>query len=142
MKREEEQYEQWLNQVRTTPPVLEKPEELTRDILCKISQTSHPRRKTPIKSLIDWLSGIAACFLLCAMLYEVFFYPASFQRDGDTMPVAFALTTKKIREFPILPMAEGTVREKSTFIIKWRKDHKETLRLREGLMDKLMNDNH
>ncbi len=141
MKREEEQYEQWLNQVRATPPVLEKPEELTRDILCKISHTPRPIRKTS-RIFFDWLSGTVACFLLCAMLYEVFFYPATFQKGGETIPVAFALTTKKIREFPILPMAEGTVREKSTFIMKWRKDHKETLRLCEGLMDKLMNDNH
>lgn len=142
MKREEEQYEQWLNQVKTTSPVLEKPEELTRDILCKISQTVRPSRKTPIKSVINWLSGIAACFLLCAMLYEVFFYPATSQRDGETMPAAFSLTTKKIRELPALPMAEGSVREKSAFVMKWRKDHKETLRQRGWLMNKLMNDNH
>lgn len=39
MKREQEQYEQWLEKVRKTPPLLDNPEELSAEIMQKISRT-------------------------------------------------------------------------------------------------------
>lgn len=92
MEREEEQYEEWLKQVRAVSPVLTYPEELTRNILKEISGTHRKKRRR----LINWCSAMAAGFLLCFLMYETYFYPASLQTEKKT---AISLEVPEARQF-------------------------------------------
>ena len=63
MRQEEnERYEQWLQQVRKTQPILTRPDDLTQDILQKVART--PRKRKEHRKLMAWASAVAAGFLL------------------------------------------------------------------------------
>ena len=85
MRQEEnERYEQWLQQVRKTQPILTRPDDLTRNILQKVARTP-PEKKGAQKNFMAWASAVAAGFLLCFMAYETFFYSVS-SNAGTGMP--------------------------------------------------------
>lgn len=72
MKQEKGKYEQWLEKVKSEPPVLTDPEALTRDILQRVERMPQAR-----KGKVYWMSWCpvaVAGALLCFMVYEVFFY--------------------------------------------------------------------
>ena len=52
MRQEEnERYEQWLQQVRKTQPILTRPDDLTRNILQKVTRTPRKRKEHKIHGL-------------------------------------------------------------------------------------------
>ena len=66
MKQEEnERYEQWLQQVRKTQPILTRPDDLTRDILQKVART--PRKRKERRKFMTWASAIAAGFFFALL---------------------------------------------------------------------------
>ena len=76
MRQEEnERYEQWLQQVRKTQPILTRPDDLTRNILQKVART--PRKRKEHRKFMAWASAVAAGFLLCFMVHETVFYSVS-----------------------------------------------------------------
>ena len=76
MRQEEnERYEQWLQQVRKTQPILTRPDDLTQDILQKVART--PRKRKEHRKFMAWASAVAAGFLLCFMVHETVFYSVS-----------------------------------------------------------------
>ena len=78
MRQEEnERYEQWLQQVRKTQPILTRPDDLTRNILQKVART--PRKRKEHRKFMAWASAVAAGFLLCFMVHETVFYSVSSQ---------------------------------------------------------------
>lgn len=64
MKKEEMNYEKWLEQLKKTPPVLENPDALTEDIMSAVKAA--PFRNRPVRRLnfAAWCSAIAATLLL------------------------------------------------------------------------------
>ena len=64
MKKEEMNYEKWLEQLKKTPPVLENPDALTEDIMRAVKAA--PFRNRPVRRLnfAAWCSAIAATLLL------------------------------------------------------------------------------
>lgn len=64
MKKEEMNYEKWLEQLKKTPPVLENPDALTEDIMRTVKAA--PFRNRPVRRLnfAAWCSAIAATLLL------------------------------------------------------------------------------
>ena len=63
MKKEEMNYEKWLEQLKKTPPVLENPDALTEDIMRAVKAA--PFRNRPVRRLnfAAWCSAIAATLL-------------------------------------------------------------------------------
>ena len=86
MKREDESYEKWLEQLRTVQPVLKHPNELTASIMQKISRKSRvtdtllPFGAASMKSrmlvLGSWISVSVAGLLLCLLVNEGSRFPA------------------------------------------------------------------
>lgn len=140
MKREDEQYEQWLRQVRNAQPVLRNPEQLTLDILQNISQTS--KKKNGIRKKSAWFSAIAAGILLCFMMYETFFYSVAFRPMKD---ISRSNSFMTIRRSPSLPeewTLGMTVQEKNKCLSKLWKERNETQRRQKNLIDKWISNNH
>ncbi|WP_455585512.1 hypothetical protein [Bacteroides sp.] len=76
MKQEDKRYEEWLSEIRNKQPVLDNPEELTAAILQRVVRTDSKKKRR--KFIIgSWVLGIAAGFLLCLLINEVFFMPVS-----------------------------------------------------------------
>lgn len=77
MKREDEYYENWLDKLKTTQPILERPDELTAAIMQRVSQSSLslPRSTKKNRRLLigRWGSLVAASLLLCLLVGETFF---------------------------------------------------------------------
>lgn len=79
MKKEEMNYEKWLEQLKKTPPVLENPDALTEDIMRAVKAA--PFRNRPVRRLnfAAWCSAIAATLLLVygwqRQLLSIRFYP-------------------------------------------------------------------
>lgn len=83
MNEVDRKYEEWLNEIRGKQPILTNPQQLTADILQKVSALKMPEQtKTPEKIKRPqrlskrlylpgtWISGIAAVILLCFLLEE------------------------------------------------------------------------
>lgn len=73
MRQEEnERYEQWLQQVRKTQPILTRPDDLTQDILQKVARTPGKERSTENSwlGLRPWLP--VSCFALWLMRLFLF----------------------------------------------------------------------
>lgn len=89
MKREDEYYGNWLDRLKTTQPILEHPDELTAAIMQRVSQSSLPLRRSTKQSrgvLIGrWCSLVAAGLLLCLLVGETFFSPATVPTKEETV---------------------------------------------------------
>lgn len=81
MKREDEYYSKWLDKLKTTQPILERPDELTAAIMQRVSQSSLslPRSTKKNRRLLigRWGSLVAASLLLCLLVGETFFSTAT-----------------------------------------------------------------
>ena len=140
MKREEEQYEQWLEKVRNNPPVLENPEGLSGDIMQRISRT--PRKSQRPVNRIRWFSAVAALFLLCTMMYEVLFYADSSPLERGTVTLNICPPSEIIPAVALERMSDMTVREKTVFLSRIWENRKEMQGRRENLINRLIDRNH
>lgn len=140
MKQEEQRYEEWLEKVRRNLPTVENPEELSNDIMQRISRTPHP----PIRTVnwVRWLSAVAALFLLCTMLYEVLFYAEVPPLEKETVTINSCPSTEIIPTIPLEQMSEMTMQEKTAFLSRIRKERKEIKCKRKKLLNKLIDRNH
>lgn len=77
MKREDEYYKKWLDKLKTTQPILERPDELTAAIMQRVSQSSFSPKKGRRLLMARWGSLVAAGLLLCLLVGETFFSPAT-----------------------------------------------------------------
>ncbi len=75
MKQEDKKYEELLNVLKTSSPILHQPEDLTEKIIGKIE--SLPRKKNRYLLVGSWVSGLAATFLLCLLVKETVFSSSS-----------------------------------------------------------------
>ncbi|WP_455666178.1 hypothetical protein [Phocaeicola sp.] len=140
MKREKEQYEQWLEKVRKTPPLLDNPEELSAEIMQKISRI--PRRQRSPKDFVRWFSAVAAGFLLCAMMYEMFSYSATSPLHQGTSAFSVSPPAGLSQESSLEQMSDMTIREKGMYLSRLWKERKEMQRKREDFINKLIDRNH
>ncbi|WP_455673404.1 hypothetical protein [Phocaeicola sp.] len=140
MKREEERYEQWLERVRNTSPVLENPENLTRDILQKIAQT--PQRKRKSGRLVNWVSAVAAVGLLCFMVHETCFYSAAPVIKGEVVVTNTSFSLPKLPELPKGVFSGMSMKERSAYLSKLWKERTEMKRRQQRAIEKLINSNH
>lgn len=92
MKKEKEQYEEWLQKVKETSPILRKPDELSIEIFDRIDEMS--RKKKQIK-FVGWCSATAVGFLLCFLVYETYIYPTSSAlNQTETVSTVFLFESK------------------------------------------------
>ena len=63
-------YDQWIDLVKKNAPSLENQEEITASIMQKIKNLPADTSSNKIRNLTTFLSGIAACFLFCLLIYE------------------------------------------------------------------------
>ena len=63
-------YDQWIDLVKKNAPSLENQEEMTVSIMQKIKNLPADTSSNKIRNLTTFLSGIAACFLFCLLIYE------------------------------------------------------------------------
>jgi hypothetical protein len=63
-------YEEITGYIRNISPVLDNPEELTQNIMTQIECLAKNRKKHTVIRITGWLSGAAACLLLCLLVYE------------------------------------------------------------------------
>lgn len=140
MKQEEQLYEEWLEKVRKNLPLVENPEELSKDIMQRIYRTSRNPRKSV--SWIRWLSTVAALFLLCTMMYEVFFYTDAPTLERGTVTINICPPTEIIQTVSFERMSEMPVRERTAFLSRIWRERKEVQCRRENLINKLIDRNH
>lgn len=140
MKQEEQQYEEWLEKVRRNLPIVENPEELSNDIMQRISRTPRPSKRP--KNWVRWFSAAAAIFLLCTMLYEVLFYAEVPPLEKETVTINSCPSTEIVPTISLEQMSEMTVKEKAAFLSRIRKERKEIKCKRKNLVNKLIDCNH
>jgi ribosome-associated translation inhibitor RaiA len=66
----EKTYEEITGYIRNISPLLENPEELAQTIMTRIERISKHNRKRKIMLITGLISGVAACLLLCLLVYE------------------------------------------------------------------------
>lgn len=140
MKREEQRYEEWLEKVRKNLPLVENPEELSEDIMQKISRI--PRQLQKPVNWVRWFSAIAALFLFCTMMYEVLFYADTPTFERGTVTMNICPPTEIIQSVSLERMSEMTVRERTVFLSRIWKERREVQRRKENLINKLRDRNH
>lgn len=140
MKQEEQQYEEWLEKVRRNLPIVENPEELSNDIMQRISRTPRPYKRP--ENWVRWFSAAAALFLLCTMLYEVLFYAEVPPFEKETVTINSCPSTEIVPTISLEQMSEMTVKEKAAFLSRIRKERKEIKCKRKNLVNKLIDCNH
>lgn len=138
--KQEERYEQWLEKVRNNPPLLDNPQELSREIMQRVVRT--PRRQSrPITNLMKWFSAVAALLLFCVMMYEVF-YSSAFPLAGeDTVSLRICPPAEILSELSSEQLCDKTVREKSVLFSRLWKKHQNRQRKREDAINRLLNNN-
>jgi hypothetical protein len=63
-------YDQWIDLAKKNVPSLENQEEMTASIMQKIENLPADTSSNKIRNLTTFLSGMAACFLFCLLIYE------------------------------------------------------------------------
>ena len=112
MRQEEnERYEQWLQQVRKTQPILTSPDDLTRDILQKVART--PRKRKEHRKFMAWASAVAAGFLLCFMVHETVFYSVSSNAGTRDAVLNASPMYRRLSEWPADRNADMSLKDKS-----------------------------
>jgi hypothetical protein len=79
-------YERFIDHLRSTPPVLENPNELAQGITARIERIAEGRAKRISLRITGLLSGAAACLLLCLLVYDAVRLPA--YRNAGTQTTA------------------------------------------------------
>lgn len=104
MKQEDKGYKEWLAEIRTGQPLLDNPEELTKNIMQRIGRTKLKRRKR--KFIIgSWFLGVAAGIGLCLLLNETLFSPVmgGTDREGESRREVSQVKVHGIRQYFSLP---------------------------------------
>lgn len=135
MKQEDKQYEQWLEQVKSTLPEIEKPEELTREILQRIERI--PRKKK-LPEIGYRLLAAASALLLCLMVYETVFYPSTLYKEKKTHTLETCSPPRKIPEFSNMQLSNMTMREKSSCLSKLWKEYTETQKQQKRTISRII----
>ena len=77
MKYDDSIYNDLLNKLKQTEPLLSDSEKLTDDIMQRIGQTIPHKRKYGVMHILGTISGIAASILICLFIYEMIRFPIS-----------------------------------------------------------------
>ena len=79
MNEVDRKYDEWLNEIKVKQPVLVNPDQLTADILQRVSVLKRPKKSKRLSKRFylfgSWLSGIAAIVLFCFLLAETMRMP-------------------------------------------------------------------
>ena len=130
MRQEEnERYEQWLQQVRKTQPILTRPDDLTQDILQKVART--PRKRKEHRK-----------FMLCFMAYETFFYSVSSNAGTRDAVLNASPLYRRLSEWPADRNADMSLKEKSACLSEMWKARKAKQHGHKRLIHQFMSNNH
>lgn len=115
MKEEDRKYEEWLRELKAKQPVLTNPQQLTTDILQRVSASNRKSSRKRLYSFGSWLSGIAATLLLCFLLTETLS-----PNDEDSGFIRATTTTSSLP-----PNWESmSLTEKGSYLIAYQKKQK------------------
>ncbi|MCD7924046.1 MAG: hypothetical protein LUI85_04850 [Bacteroides sp.] len=89
-----------------------------------------------------WFSAVAAGFLLCAMMYEMFSYSATPPLHQGTVAFSISPPVGLSQESSLEQMSDMTIREKGMYLSRLWKERKEMQRKREDFINKLIDRNH
>lgn len=134
MKSGEEQYEQWLQKVRTTSPVMREPEELVEQIFAKIDNKARGKKKKTL--LINWILTVAASFLFVFLCYETYVYPIISQREeGETVMQStnYLLEPKVSKDWDVWSPGMSTIKKSQRLSAVWKERQEEESRKRAFL---------
>jgi hypothetical protein len=93
-------YDQWIDLVKKNAPSLENQEEMTASIMQKIKNLPADTSSNKIRNLMTFLSGIAACFLFCLLIYE-FNRPLNIVQDKPFVStIEKSFLPEKIEDIP------------------------------------------
>ena len=136
MTKKGDTYEEWLETIKSTRPTLDKPEELTNEILNRIKTlpagTSHRKEETGktktsrILIFVSKTSGIAAVLLLCFLLRETVFFPQGGQITEQSN-TSNAVRQEKASSLPGNWNTECSLLEKSRYLSRQWKEYKKGL---------------
>lgn len=129
MKSGEEQYEQWLQEMRLASPVLREPEKMVELIFEGIENTS--RRKKKISKLINWSLSVAASLLFTLFVYETYVYPITFDRDQAGIALQstnFLLEPKEPEETIVWTPEMGVIEKSQRLSAVWKERREEESR--------------
>ena len=136
MKEENRKYEEWLRELKATQPVLTNPEQLTADILQRVSASNRKNSRKRLYSFGSWLSGIAATLLLCFLLTESLSV-ATRPNDEDSGFIRATTTTSSLP-----PNWESmSLTEKGSYLIAYQKKQERQKELiYNSIQKKLLNE--
>lgn len=145
MKREDEQYEQWLEKLKMTSPVLLNPEKLTNDIIREIELLPEKVRKEKRRrkwEIVTRLSTTAAGFLLCLLLGEtVFFSGSEGMRRGETICEDIPVMGTGKPVISEYRMKDMSLKEKSRWLSEKWKSRRLAERRRKEFLTTFVGDN-
>ena len=129
MRQEEnERYEQWLQQVRKTQPILTRPDDLTRNILQKVART--PRKRKEHRKFMAWASAVAA------------FYSVSSNAGTRDAVLNASPLYRRLSEWPADRNADMSLKEKSACLSEMWKARKAKQHGQKRLIHQFMSNNH
>jgi len=93
-------YEQLLNVLKTTQPILNNKDELTGIILSRLKEAREKEEKKRYRFLftIRWVSGIAGVILICGFITETFSFASpshGYREDAQSTPIVSAEYPKR-----------------------------------------------
>lgn len=145
MKREDERYEQWLEKLKRTSPVLLNPEKLTNDIILKIELLPEKVRKEKRRrkwEIVTWLSATAAGFLVCLLLGETVFFSGSERMEKEEAVCEDILVAGTVQ--PVISeyrIRDMNLKEKSRWLSEKWKSRRLAERKRKEFLTSFSGDN-
>lgn len=145
MKREDERYEQWLEKLKRTSPVLLNPEKLTNDIILKIELLPEKVRKEKRRrkwEIVTWLSATAAGFLVCLLLGETVFFSGSERMEKEEAVCEDILVVGTVQ--PVISeyrIRDMNLKEKSRWLSEKWKSRRLAERKRKEFLTSFSGDN-
>jgi len=122
MTQEEKTYNRLISGIKNNPPVLNRPEELTADIMQSISRLRKRKRGGKLLYVTGWISTIAASLLICLLLGETFL-PVNTKTDNVVNSQSGTQATALISIPELNPDMDIT--EKSEALFSLRKEKRE-----------------
>lgn len=142
MKRNDEQYEQWLEKLRDTMPVLSDPDKLALDILRAVDHLPQKVRKRNGRGwkIMSWLSATAAGFLLCLLLSETAFFSGSGEMEQQVITSTNVSVMKQrfLYPFPQCEVKGLSLQEKSLHLSAIWRSRQEAERKRKKVLYEIL----
>jgi hypothetical protein len=106
-------YEKITGYIRQNPPVIENPEELTQSILRQIERAGKNKKKHTLLHIMGFLSGTAACLLLCLLLHETVYFPAYHGVEAKDTKQTYTKYRPKVEKKDIAGIIEEKIKNRN-----------------------------